>query len=174
MRLLLALILMAFATPAMADWQYTRWGMTVDEVVAASGGSATKIKDRKDDRVRDLPRLAVGTTKEGDVTFDVEFYFEKNKLRLIRYAPTGSMDCLGEEKFLLERFGPAESTEKVKEFRNQNLVLLKTASRVWRLPGDDQMTFNIFRIERPDLPTMTVRPMCVLLIEPASPSTPKG
>lgn len=174
MRWLLALFLMAFATPAMADWQYTRWGMTVDEVVAASNGSAKKIKDRKDDRVWDLPRLVVGTAQEGDVTFNVEFYFENNKLRLIRYAPTGTMDCLGEEKFLLERFGPAESSEKVKEFRSQSLVLLKTASRVWSLPGGDQMTFNIFRIERPDLPSLTVKPMCVVLIEPTLPSAPKA
>lgn len=170
----LLIALAALPTPALADWQYTHWGMSVEEVVAASNGTVKKIKDRKGDRVRNLPRLAVGQANEGDTTFDVEFYFEDKKLRLIRYAPTGTMDCLGEEAFLLDRFGPAEPTESVKEFAAKNLVLLKAKDRVWNLPNGDRMNFNIIRIERPDLPNMHFTPVCVLIIEPAEIVGPKG
>jgi len=31
----------AFAAPAKADWQYTKWGMTPAQVLTASGGQAT-------------------------------------------------------------------------------------------------------------------------------------
>jgi hypothetical protein len=37
---LAALMTLAVAAPARADWQYTKWGMTRDEVTAASGGRA--------------------------------------------------------------------------------------------------------------------------------------
>jgi hypothetical protein len=170
----LLLALAALPTPALADWQYTHWGMSVDEVIAASNGSAQEIKDRKGDRVRKMPRLIVGTTKEGETAFAVEFYFEDKKLRLIRYAPTGTMDCAAEEAFLLDRFGPAEPIEKIIEFRDKNLVLLRSRDRVWALPGGDQMNFNSVRIERPDLPNIQVTPMCVVLIESASPAATKA
>lgn len=33
-------IALAFAGPAHADWEYTKWGMTVDQAIKASGGKA--------------------------------------------------------------------------------------------------------------------------------------
>ncbi len=30
-------------SPALADWQYTRWGMTPNEVLAASEGAAVRL-----------------------------------------------------------------------------------------------------------------------------------
>ena len=34
---------------ASADWQYTRWGMTLDEVIAAADGKAKKYTDSGQD-----------------------------------------------------------------------------------------------------------------------------
>lgn len=173
MRLAVAALAMAgLATPALADWQYTKWGMSPDEVITAANGTAQKVKDEKDKRVRKLPRLATGKASEGKVNFDVEFFFLDNKLSLIRYQPTGTMDCAGEEQFFLEHFGPAEPTEKVTEFKERNLVLLKTRTRTWKMPSGDSLYYNVIRIERPDLPNLQVRPMCVAVIEPIPPLAP--
>jgi hypothetical protein len=38
--LVLAAGLTIAATPASADWEYTRWGMTAEQVISASGGQA--------------------------------------------------------------------------------------------------------------------------------------
>lgn len=169
MKYWLAAPLLLCATPALADWQYTRWGMSLEEVLAASNGTVSAVKDEKSKRVRKLPRLAVGTAKEGDVTFHVEFFFEDKKLRLISYAPTEGMDCEGEEAFLLKHFGAATPTETVRDFPGGNRVLLKARERIWRMPSGDKMMFNILNFERPDMPQIKVTPMCVVVIEPFPP-----
>lgn len=167
-RLLLAgLCALACSTPALADWRYTRWGMSPEEVIAASAGAASAVKDEKGKRVRDYRRLAVGEVAEGDTKFMVEFYFDQKKLKLIRYVPTGGMNCTSVEEFLLRQFGPAEPEDKVHELRDKNLVLLKTRKREWALPGGDRMTFSNLRLERPDLPQLTVEPICTNVIEAA-------
>jgi len=59
--------------PARADWQYTRWGMTPEQVVAASHGNALLVpKTRKND-----DRLALGIYKVGHFEFAVFFKFGK-------------------------------------------------------------------------------------------------
>lgn len=40
---LLAAALLSFAGTARADWQFTKWGMSVDQLVSASGGKAVRI-----------------------------------------------------------------------------------------------------------------------------------
>ena len=168
--------LVGIPSPALADWQYTRWGMTVDEVITASNGTATKVKDNKDLRVLKMPRLAVSQTTDSEAVFKVEFYFKDKKLALIRYEPSAEMDCPAEEEFFLNRFGAAEPNDTTQEFRNKNLVLLKSRTRIWTMPSGDSLQFNIIRIERPDLPNMHVTPMCNVLIRPTvvSPAQPQS
>jgi len=166
----LAAPLMLCATPALADWQYTRWGMSPQDVVAASNGTARAVQDEKRKRVRKMSRLAVGQVKEGDTTFEVEFYFDNQKLRLIRYQPTGGMDCDGEEAALLKHFGPAATDEAVRDMPGANKVQLRARERVWRMPSGDQLKFNIMMFERPDLPQVKPGPLCSVLIEPAPPA----
>jgi hypothetical protein len=166
----LALPLLAFATPALADWQYTRWGMSVDEVLAASNGSASKVRDDKDKRVRKLPRLALGTVKEGDTEFTVEFFFEKKKLRFLRYVPKTDLDCDSEERLLLDRFGAVEPVHDQFEFPGRNLVLGKSRKLVWNLPGNDQLKFDIIWFERPDLSNVKSKRLCSVLIEAKPPA----
>lgn len=36
--LLLAASFCNYSVPSRADWQYTKWGMTLEQVIAASGG----------------------------------------------------------------------------------------------------------------------------------------
>src|SRR4051812_43561803 len=42
LRVLAVALALGVSAPARADWEYARWGMSVDEVVAASRGRATK------------------------------------------------------------------------------------------------------------------------------------
>jgi hypothetical protein len=162
----LALPLLAFSAPALADWQYTKWGMSVDEVLAASQGTASKVRDKKGERVRELPRLALGKTKEGETEFIVEFFFKKKKLRLIRYVPSSDMTCAAEEQVFLDQFGPASPTVDSFEFKSRNLVLGKSRKRKWDLPGSDRLDFSVFWFERPDLPDLASKQLCVAIIQP--------
>ena len=167
----LLLTLALVSAPALADWQFTRWGMSPDEVVAASQGQVQRVKDKKDLRVRDLPRLAIGQVKEGDVAFDMEFFFKDQKLSFIRYNPIKSMTCSGEEQFFLDRFGPAEATETTYEIRDKHLVLMKTRDRFWKLENGDQLKYETIWFERPDLQGVKTEPMCIALLEPLPSAT---
>lgn len=61
---------------ARADWQYTKWGMTPEQVEAASSGLA-----------KVAGPVVKGTYKSGDITFLTEFYFQNGGLHLISLKP---------------------------------------------------------------------------------------
>jgi hypothetical protein len=54
MRAVIAVALL-WATPVHADWQYTKWGMTPEQVIEASGGRVSKIPE---DQQKAQSRLA--------------------------------------------------------------------------------------------------------------------
>ncbi len=74
--------------PSFADWQYTRWGMTPDEVVAASNGAASKpqIAPPKKGRAVD-DETVKGTYETPSFKFSVGFVFENDKLAAVRLKP---------------------------------------------------------------------------------------
>jgi hypothetical protein len=90
MRRALGLMLLASAALAIpsaqawADWQYTKWGMTADQVVAASGGAA-QLSDAKNPWSKydsSYLVLATGTYRTGDLEFNSIFQFNKKNKTL--------------------------------------------------------------------------------------------
>ena len=59
----------ASASPALADWQHTRWGMSVSEVVTSSAGEAAPVKGTDGDQVRGQDLGAEGTYDAGGFNF---------------------------------------------------------------------------------------------------------
>ena len=74
-------LLIVFTCAAFADWQYTKWGMTVDEVIDASGGKATKIDDSGRDS-EDQKTMATAPFIAGDFVFEANFMFSRNDQKL--------------------------------------------------------------------------------------------
>lgn len=60
---------------AKADWQYTKWGMTPAEVVAASGGAARLQRNEGAD-IQDTRALAAGHYSVGSIQFAVSYLFD--------------------------------------------------------------------------------------------------
>lgn len=92
-----ALTLLAAASPASAEWQFTNWGMSVDEVVAASGGSVERYNGSPGQRIMGSNFQAKGSYSAGGYDFESEFYFDPSgrlsviRLMLIDYSQCGSM-----------------------------------------------------------------------------------
>jgi hypothetical protein len=61
---------------ARADWQYTKWGMTPDQVVSASNGSASIVPPNGGCPVQ-------GTYKSGSQVFSMSACFDNNGLNQI-------------------------------------------------------------------------------------------
>lgn len=88
-----AAALAATAVPAAADWQYTTWGMTPDQVRAASGGAARDNADRALDA--DGVRAELTAPYQGvSLPFTAVFLFDGgDKLRYVTLHPVGGIAC---------------------------------------------------------------------------------
>jgi hypothetical protein len=60
---------MTTVEPALADWQYTKWGMTVDQVIVASNGQMARCPRVCGKEGETETSLATGAYKSGKFDF---------------------------------------------------------------------------------------------------------
>lgn len=77
------------ASPANADWQYTRWGMTPEQVASASGGTVTIGPGEPSQEYSGARIGASGRYSTGDYQFNSQFHFADLKLVSVRLKLTG-------------------------------------------------------------------------------------
>lgn len=88
----LAPFIVAFLTlpeSAHAEWQYTKWGMTPAQVVAASKGAAILSTGLAEERYAGADIRATGVYTSGHYRFRTVFYFVDGKLADIRLKLQG-------------------------------------------------------------------------------------
>jgi hypothetical protein len=78
------------ATSALADWEYTRWGMSPDEVVASSNGKARRADPGRGRMGEILPPgsgvLAAAETEISGVRLRIGFIFRKGRLTNVQLS----------------------------------------------------------------------------------------
>ena len=92
--------------PAAAEWQYTRWGMSPAEVVAASNGKARLAKPDKATNTVFGSTGAEADYSEPPYSFRVVFNFRYDKLTQVTLHPVGKTDCTPIANGLIARLGP--------------------------------------------------------------------
>jgi len=99
--------------PAFSDWQYTRWGMTPKEVIAASKGAAreTTASERAGGHTADTEALLLAAYRSGKFQFQATFNFGKDTLKLASVTlrlldPSLTADLIGN---LRARYGEPTS-----------------------------------------------------------------
>jgi len=98
--IMLALALSFCTASASADWQFTHWGMTPEQVISASKGAASRAKPTTPDTV--LRRLVTMSYASGRLKFNVDFLFSgkpENVLLAVRLnqylgSPRDLLDAL--------------------------------------------------------------------------------
>jgi hypothetical protein len=110
------LALSGAAAPSRADWQYTKWGMSPEEVCAASRGAVTmKALSPKDAKSNErLATLASGEFAAGKFKFTALFEFNKKERKLekvsLLYTATPDEPPLSALlQALQEKYGPWSS-----------------------------------------------------------------
>lgn len=130
--------------PALAEYGTTRWGMTADEVVAAVGGDARKVKDKRDERSLNHQKLVTSTFTEGGIAYVANYYFgEKGKaLTLVRIEPVApEQDCEAMFAAYTARLGPG-----INQPRPMIVPDLTNTSLQWRTgPGDEVAEYTDVR-----------------------------
>lgn len=130
-RLVIAIgLLIIIATQAHADWEYTRWGMTPEQVVAASKGAA-KIIPQDQQKSNDAMKL---TTKveaiysDGPLKLNVKFAFNPaNGLEMIGYETLDPAQGESLKNWLIKKYGPPQHTDP---------PLQRTSTFVWEKPDE--------------------------------------
>lgn len=99
------------ATPALADWEYTKWGMTPAQVVAGSSGMVTAIpKDQIKRNDRDHWEMSLrGDIKANGRTRPASFMFDTTTggLRCVLYNGLGA-DAAMLKQELVGKYGPGK------------------------------------------------------------------
>lgn len=129
-------VFLVTTSAASADWQYTKWGMTVDQVIAASKGQMKKCSAVCDKQTTDSAKaLLYASYQSGDFPFTAFAYFDNQSRKLTSVSlrlddPSKGYELIGA---LRAKYGePATST------RSQLMEIL-----VWRPSGDQ---IDIMRI----------------------------
>jgi hypothetical protein len=101
--------------PAWSDWQYTRWGMTPNEVIVASKGAAseTSPSQKSGGKTDNTEALLQGAYSSGKFRFHVTFSFSKgdHKLAFVSLElldPSLTPDLIGN---LRGKYGEPTSTD---------------------------------------------------------------
>jgi hypothetical protein len=110
-----SLAALSCASAARADWQYTRWGMTPEQVVAASRGQV-KLRPEKDwPRGADILTAATGEYEDGSMQFRSTFMFDTatKGLKCVAYGLTAPENDERFKAALVKQYGPVESTSGI-------------------------------------------------------------
>jgi hypothetical protein len=121
--ILLSLVGLLIAPAVQADWEYTRWGMTPEQVVAASGGKAKLLPEEKRPRVPALVTAATGEFNDGAMQLRTVFSFniERGGLACVSYGVLSPDQNGAFRTALASRYGPPQSTSTVAFLGQENL-----------------------------------------------------
>jgi len=137
-RLLPLLAVLACASPARADFENTRWGMSVAEARRACGSACTAITGR--DRTElagggQVAALRRSTTIAG-LRFNAVLVFdsERDQLQLVRLTPVPALDSKTLLETLRSRLGEPRAIIAMPD---------RATLTVWRV-GSDEISVNTF------------------------------
>ena len=125
-----------YTQPAFADWQYTKWGMTAKEVIAASGKKVfpelNPAMDKGDSKVK-LRGTHLSESPFEHFQFDASFHFDSTeKLQDVVLELKDSEKCPSLGVAMLTIYGPAQVEDR------SSVSLLRTW---WDRLNDNHVTY---------------------------------
>ncbi|MDB5407551.1 MAG: hypothetical protein JWL84_2463 [Rhodospirillales bacterium] len=123
---------------ARADWEYTRWGMTPEQVVKASGGHVKLLQGAEQRTVApDMRHEAEGTYSDGSVSLQVRFTFDPtngNGLNCVFYAVTDEKQAPALKDLMIKRYGQPS--------KQGGIAVLGMTDLTWEKPDDINLTIS--------------------------------
>lgn len=90
---------------ALAQWQYTQWGMTPEQVFTASSGAAPLAQGLPEHARDGLTIGNVGTHKIGSSSFPATFFYKAGGLQLVELKGQSDPSCWALGKLLEGEYG---------------------------------------------------------------------
>jgi len=110
--------------PAFANWKYTSWGMTPEQVAAASKGTVKVGSGEAGDRMDGYDVGDTGQYVSGNYQFDATFYFQRNGLALVHLTLNGGGDQCNALRLDLEGFTANRLTRLTTRSREARLGMM--------------------------------------------------
>lgn len=107
-----AACLLLSATPALADWETTRWGMTPEQVIAAVPGAVATAPALGTD-VKGMHQLARAPFADGGIAMTASFLFDSSGLAFVGVTLEDVTQCDAYRKLLVARLGAGKPMERV-------------------------------------------------------------
>ena len=98
---------LSFATPSLADWEYTHWGMTPEQVAAASSGNVKVVPEAEREPSGDRTEVAaMGSFPVDGRSLSVDFMFDSvtGGLKCVAYNAAGG-DVMMVKDMLVRKYG---------------------------------------------------------------------
>jgi hypothetical protein len=96
------------ASTAKADWEYTKWGMTPQQVVGALKNLARESSDRRPDSDGNVTKL-VAPDKSGKFSFEAQFEFDAaDRLSAVTLLLTDKSLCHDLQVSVETAYGPVQ------------------------------------------------------------------
>lgn len=114
-RLLAAALAMALCpTTALADWEWSKWGMTPDEVAAASKGTVKTVAADSSKSISGWDLDATGAWTQYDFSFTANFFFDAASKGLMAVALDlpDAKKCGDLRKALVAAYGAPANTQE--------------------------------------------------------------
>lgn len=102
----------AIASPAGAHWQYSRFGMTPQQVITASKGAVHRVDPASDATLPIGVKEAVGTYTANNRTMKVSFWFKGGALSQVDLSHDDENACMALARDLAGVFGEPLSRSK--------------------------------------------------------------
>jgi hypothetical protein len=152
------------STPARADWQWTHWGMTPQQVIAASNGQAHAVQGSDTQRVFKMDWRAAGSIEEAGATFELGFYFDPatDGLKVVRYNLNDPSPCPALKEKLVRELG---------EPRDESRTLQSLSTVTHAFDWDDDRRGDAVTISWLG-PVGALRGMCIVTWRPVG--MPRG
>lgn len=136
--LVVAVTALSVSSAAQADWQYTKWAMSPDQVIAASKGAVAAVDPTKDAEMPWGIKEAVGTFSSNGREMKASFWFKDHKLTQVNLSSNSESDCVSIANDLNGIYGPPSdrptgSSKVWNDSRTGNRILL----RGWGSQGCD-------------------------------------
>ena len=146
----------SWTLPAKADWQYTRWGMTKEEVVSASRSTVFAVTKSEKGNASERQYLLASSYNTAGFSFQVQFFFNKQeRLDLITLNLVPLKECESLRLKLTDIYGPPAVT---------NTEWVGPVSKWWDKPNANVVTL---------LDSKTIS-LCQVMYEPYSQPGQKG
>jgi hypothetical protein len=140
-----------FSTPTYANWQYTKWSMTPEQVIASSAGKMHRCDATCDKQKTDTETaLTYGPYRSGEFSFKA-FTFFGNAAKKLEYVQLDLNDPSLAYKLL------GELKSKYGEPTSQSNSQLSTIAS-WRGGADQVQVFILGMGGHPTYATITYRP----------------